>query len=52
MLTAVAARGHLAYDAVCFLSFFFPLKFRPGHGTRKNTLRGPEPSIGSPGSAL
>lgn len=49
MLAALAAGGHLAYDAVCFVSLAVgpPLLEGVGEGIKKLLLM-PEPPLGGP----
>jgi hypothetical protein len=50
VLTALAASGHLAYDALCFVSFLFPLAGPPLQGDPEKIFSpGTEPALGGPG---
>jgi hypothetical protein len=51
VLTAVAASGHLDYEALCFVSLFFPHADVPLRGVHKDFFffhRGPNPLSAAP----
>jgi hypothetical protein len=48
VLTALAASGHLAYDAVSFVSLLSPCRSALAGGPEEIISPGPEPALGGP----